>query len=61
MVENVSEVGIIGPLTGLLSRLEGYSQLSHGMMDPRSSAGVPVARTRHFWVLERADTLSDSV
>ena len=52
IVENVSEPSSVGPMTGLLGRIEGYN-LSTGMLDPRTTAAMPVARERQFWVLER--------
>jgi hypothetical protein len=54
VVEKVSEPEATGPMTGLLSRLEGY-RLRTGTLDPRTTTGVPVARTRQFWVLVRND------
>ena len=52
IVENVAEPTVVGPLTGLLGRLEGYT-LRTSMLDPRAVAGAPVARERQFWVLVR--------
>ena len=52
IVENVSEPGVVGPLTGLLSRLEGYS-LATATLDPRRVAGEPMVRERQFWLMER--------
>ena len=54
VVENVTEASVTGPLTGLLSRLKGYT-LAEEELDPRDVAHAPTARTRHFWVLTRAD------
>ena len=52
VVENVSEPSSIGPMTGLLGRLEGYS-METGELDPRSTAKMPIARQRQYWVLTR--------
>ena len=52
VMENVCEVSAVGPLTGLLSRLSGYS-MEAGSLDPREVAKAPMARERHFWVLTR--------
>ena len=52
IVENVSEPGVVCPLTGLLSRLEGYS-LATATLDPRRVAGEPMVRERQFWLMER--------
>ena len=52
VVENVHEVSSVGPITGLLARLEGY-RLRAGALDPRTTAGIPMARDRYFWVLTR--------
>jgi hypothetical protein len=43
----------VGGLTGLLARLRGYD-IEAGPLDPRETAGAPVAHERHFWVLTRA-------
>ena len=50
VVENVNEPSSIGPITGLLARLEGY-RLESAMLDPRGVAKMPIARERRFWVL----------
>jgi site-specific DNA-cytosine methylase len=52
VVENVCEASIVGPLTAMLERIEGYS-LETGALDPRVVARAPMARMRQFWVLER--------
>ena len=52
VMENVYEVTSVGPITGLLARLEGY-RLRSAMLDPWPVAGVPMARSRQFWVLTR--------
>ena len=52
VMENVYEVTSVGPITGLLARLEGY-RLRSAMLDPWQVAGVPMARSRQFWVLTR--------
>ena len=52
IVENVCEPGTVWPLTGLLTRLSGYTVLSDSL-DPRLLLGVPVSRKRQFWVLVR--------
>ena len=52
IVENVSEPSAVGPMTGLLARIEGY-KMETGMLDPREVARMPVARERQYWVLER--------
>ena len=52
VVENATDVSAEGPITGLLARLEGYS-LESGILDPRTTAGAPMARERRFWVLTR--------
>ena len=52
LVENVSEPSSVGPMTGLLSRIQGY-QIATVKLDPREIARMPVARERQFWVLER--------
>ena len=54
VVENVCEASVTGPLTGLLSRLKGYT-LAEEELDPREVAHAPTARMRHFWVLTRVD------
>ena len=51
VVENVAEASSVGPMTGLLARLEGYS-IATAMLDPRAVAGEPVARERQYWVLK---------
>ena len=50
VVENVDEPSSTGPITGLLSRLDGY-RLESAMLDPRGVAKMPIARERRFWVL----------
>ena len=42
----------MGPLTGLLARLEGYT-MEAGVLDPEADGSAPMARERHFWVLTR--------
>ena len=54
VMENVAEVGATGPMSGLISRLEGYA-IYGGMLDPRSTAHAPIARERYFWVMLRRD------
>ena len=55
-MENVTEASGTGPITGLLSRLEGYT-MEKGELDPQTTAHAPMARERTFWVLTRtADT-----
>ena len=54
VMENVSEPEAIGPMTGLLSRLEGYRRRT-APLDPRTTAGAPTARERQFWVLVAED------
>lgn len=53
IVENVCESGVVGPVTGLLSRLVGYARVETSVLDPRDIARLPVARERQFWVLVR--------
>ena len=50
IVENVDEPSSNGPITGLLSRLEGY-RMESATLDPRKVAKMPIARERRFWVL----------
>jgi hypothetical protein len=50
VLENVAQRSISGPLTGLLSRLGGYS-VRTGVLDPQTAADAPIARERQFWVL----------
>lgn len=50
VVENVVEGSVTGGVTGLLGRLGEY-RMRTGAFDPRTVAGVPVARERQFWVL----------
>ena len=45
VVENVSEPEAIGPMTGLLSRLEGYRRRT-APLDPRTAAGPAHYRGR---------------
>ena len=54
IVENVTADVAVAPITGLCSRLEGYS-MEGGELDPRTTACEPVARLRHFWVLTRTE------
>ena len=54
ILENVADASAVGPITGLLARLGGYT-LETSTLDPRWTAGEPVARERRFWVLTRAD------
>ena len=54
VMENVTEVSGTGPITGLLSRLEGYT-MEKGELDPRTTALAPMARERSFWVLTRKE------
>lgn len=42
----------VASMTGLLHRLSGYTMESVSL-DPRTVAGVPMALTRKFWMLER--------
>jgi hypothetical protein len=53
VVENVATRGVVEPLTGLLTRLEGYS-VRRGVLRPQEAALSPIARKRYFWVLVRA-------
>ena len=53
VLENVNQASIVGPLTAMLGRLDGYG-LEAGVLDPRTTARAPMARERHFWVLTRA-------
>ena len=52
IVENVTAVGVVGPLTGMLMRLEGYT-VEVGKLDPQTVAASPMSRERTFWVLTR--------
>ena len=52
VVENVCDVSVVGALTGLLTRMTGYS-IRSGILEPRTIAAAPVARDRHFWVMVR--------
>ena len=52
VMENVNEASSVGPLTGLLARLEGYT-MEVGVLDPQADGSAPMARERHFWVLTR--------
>ena len=52
VVENVAEAGAVGPITGLMARMEGYD-MEAAKLDPRTVAKAPVAREREFWVLTR--------
>ena len=49
MMENVAEPDATGPITGLVSRLEGYV-VEGGKLDPRTTAHAPMARERYFWI-----------
>jgi hypothetical protein len=53
IVENVDEPSVAEPLSGLLSRLEGYD-VSTATLDPVSLVKAPIARARRYWVLELA-------
>ena len=52
VVENVNEPSIVEPLTGLLTRLGGYS-IEGGVLTPEGTARAGMARERYFWVLTR--------
>jgi hypothetical protein len=52
VVENVAEASAQGPITGLLSRIEGYT-LEACPLGPQLAAGAPMARDRQFWILTR--------
>ena len=52
VLENVTEPSVVGPVTGLLTRLKGYT-VETGELDPRTCAGAPMARTRQYWILTR--------
>ena len=52
VVENVAEASAQGPITGLLSRIEGYT-LEVCALGPQLTAGAPMARDRQFWILTR--------
>ena len=52
VLENVAEASVTEPLTGMLARLHGYT-VETSTLDPRWTAGEPVARERRFWVLTR--------
>jgi hypothetical protein len=52
VVENVAEASAQGPITGLLSRVEGYT-LEACALGPQFTAGAPMARDRQFWLLTR--------
>ena len=52
VMENVNEASSVGPLTGLLARLEGY-KMEAGAQDPGTDGGAPMSRERHFWLLTR--------
>lgn len=54
VMENVAEPDATGPITGLVSRLEGYA-VEGGKLDPRTTAHAPMARERYFWILTRTD------
>ena len=51
VVENVAEHSSVGPITGLLARLEGYT-VATGALDPRRTANMPICRERQYWVLK---------
>ena len=55
VVENVISKTTVGPITGLLARLGGYT-LREGALDPRRVAGAPMARDRQYWVLVKDGT-----
>jgi hypothetical protein len=52
VVENVAEASAQGPITGLLSRIEGYT-LEVCALGPQLTAGAPMARDRQFWIMTR--------
>ena len=52
VVENVAEASAQGPITGLLSRVEGYT-LEACALGPQDAVGAPMARDRQFWILTR--------
>ena len=52
VMENVNEPSSVGPLTGLLGRLDGY-RMEAGPLNPPTVAGVPMDRDRYFWLLTR--------
>jgi len=54
VMENVAEPSASGPMSGPISRLEGY-EVEGGMLDPRMVASAPMARERYFWILTRKD------
>ena len=51
-MENVAEPALVGAVTGMLSRLEGYV-LETGKVDPFATFGAPMVRERQYWVLTR--------
>ena len=54
VMENVAEPALVGAVTGMLSRLEGYV-LETGKVDPFATFGAPMVRERQYWVLTRID------
>ena len=54
VMENVAEPALVGAVTGMLSRLEGYV-LETGKVDPFATFGAPMVRERQYWVLTRTD------
>ena len=54
VVENVCEACAVGPISGLLGRVQGYA-LEGGELDPRDVAGACVSRSRYYWVLTRVE------
>ena len=54
IVENVDRGSAVGPITGMLLRLEGYA-VESAELDPRRHALAPMARERRFWLLTRLD------
>ena len=60
VVENVNETSIVAPLTGLLTRLEGYS-VTGGVLTPQTHGAADIARERYYWLLTLEGTsLSDA-
>jgi hypothetical protein len=54
IVENVSEVSVVGPLERLLRQLRGYRMMG-GETDPAEMAGGVAARERYYFVLVRSN------
>jgi len=52
VVENVTDVSVVAPLTGLLRRLGGYA-VETGILSPEMIAKMPTARDRQYWLLTR--------